>query len=48
MGSILDDIEKLVASELVPNELVVSGHVYDVGNGRVREVVPPKWLRTAA
>ena len=48
VASIRDDIEKLRASELVPNELVVSGHIYDVGDGRVREVVPPGWLRKAA
>ncbi len=48
VASIREDIEKLRGSELVPNEVVVSGHVYDVGDGRMREVVPPKWLRTAA
>ena len=46
VASISSDIEKLRASDLVPQELVVSGHLYDVGNGRVRELFPPCWLRS--
>ncbi len=39
--SLMDDIERLRASDLVPPELVVSAHLYDVKTGRVSQVVPP-------
>ncbi len=39
--SLMDDIERLRASALVPPELVVSAHLYDVKSGRVSQVVPP-------
>ncbi len=39
--SLMDDIERLRASDLVPPELLVSAHLYDVRSGRVRQVVPP-------
>ena len=39
--SIREDIERLRRSSLVPNELVVSGHIYNVDDGVVREVVAP-------
>ena len=48
VGTIREDVEKLRGSSLVPKELVVSGHIYDVEDGRVREVVPPIWLKNAA
>ncbi len=48
VGTIREDVEKLRSSSLVPNELVVSGHIYNVEDGRVREVVSPAWLRRAA
>ena len=48
VASIREDIEKLRRSTLVPSELVVSGHIFDVEDGRVREVVPPTWLRDVA
>ncbi len=38
---IREDVERLRRSSLVPNELVVSGHIYDVEYGVVREVVAP-------
>ncbi len=41
---ILEDIEQLRQSSLVPNELVVSGHIYNVEDGLVREVVAPASL----
>ncbi len=40
-ASFKDDIERLRASDLVPPELVVSAHLYDVTSGRVSQVVPP-------
>ena len=39
--TIREDIERLRHSSLVPNELVVSGHIYNVEDGVVREVVGP-------
>ena len=46
--TIREDIERLRRSSLVQNELVVSGHIYNVEDGRVREVVSPTWLRSVA
>jgi carbonic anhydrase len=34
-----EDIERLRRSPLVPKELVVSGHIYQVENGTIKEVV---------
>ncbi len=39
--SLMDDIERLRASDLVPPELVVSAHLYDVTSGRMSQVAPP-------
>ena len=39
--TIREDIERLRRSSLVPNELVVSGHIYNVEDGVVGEVVAP-------
>ena len=39
--AIHDDIERLRRSPLVPKALVVSGHIYNVEDGIVREVVAP-------
>ncbi len=36
--SFMDDIERLRASDLVPSELEVSAHLYDVKSGRVSQV----------
>ena len=44
--SLRADIERLRRSPLVPKELVVSGHLYDVADGMVREIVAPAPLRT--
>jgi carbonic anhydrase len=41
---IREDIERLRQSSLVPKELVVSGHIYNVEDGLVREVVAPASL----
>jgi carbonic anhydrase len=40
-ASFMDDIARLRASDLIPPELVVSAHLYDVRSGRVSQVVPP-------
>ncbi len=40
-ASLMDDIARLRASDIVPPELVVSAHLFDVRSGRVSQVVPP-------
>ena len=42
--TIAGDIERLRANSTVPRELKVSGHVYDVATGRLREVVATQTL----
>ena len=37
----MDDIERLRVSEVVPRELVVSAHMYDVASGLMTQVVSP-------
>ena len=37
--SVLDDVKRLRDSKLIPGDIPVSGAIYDVGTGRVREVV---------
>ena len=39
--SVRADIERLRASAIVPDQLVVSGHVYEVDSGRLRQVAAP-------
>ncbi len=39
-ASLRADIERLRSSEIVPRQVVVSGWLYDVSTGAVREVVP--------
>ena len=41
-----EDIERLRRSPLVPKQLVVSAHLYNVEDGYVREVVPPSALQS--
>ncbi len=38
--SVRDDVETLRRSPLIPGDIPVSGYVYDVHSGRLREVVP--------
>ncbi len=38
------DLERLKSSDVVPNHLTVSGHLYDPKNGTLREVVGPTLL----
>jgi carbonic anhydrase len=41
-GSVRDDVEAIrAAANLLPEGVSVSGHVYDVRTGEIREVVPP-------
>ncbi len=44
--SVQADIERLRNTPRIPNQLVVSGFVYDVNSGAVIEVVQPAQLRT--
>jgi carbonic anhydrase len=37
--SVLDDVETLRRSKLIPNDIAIAGAVYDVRNGRVSEVI---------
>lgn len=46
--SLHDDIERLRRSSLVPDELVVSGHLYNLEDGLVQEVVAPAPLAAFA
>ncbi len=43
--SVRDDIERLRNTPGTPNQLVVSGFVYDVKSGGVKQIVPPAPLR---
>jgi len=36
------DVERLLASPLLPPQLAVSGHVYDVDTGRVTTIIDPR------
>ncbi len=38
--SVRDDVERLRADAFLPPDAIVSGHVYDVRSGQLREVVP--------
>ncbi len=38
--SVRDDVETLRRSPIIPGDIAVSGFVYDVRSGRLREVVP--------
>ena len=38
-GGVREDVEKVRASELIPNDITVSGAVYDVKTGELREVI---------
>ncbi len=44
--SVQDDVERLRHTPGTPDQLVVSGFVYDVSNGTINQVVPPAPLRT--
>ena len=45
-SSVQDDIEQLRQSPEMPDQLIVSGFVYDVKNGTINQVAPPAPLRT--
>ena len=44
--SVQDDIEQLRQTPETPDQLIVSGFVYDVKNGTLNQVAPPAPLRT--
>ena len=44
--SVQQDIEQLRRTPETPDQLIVSGFVYDVKNGSINQVVPPAPLRT--
>jgi carbonic anhydrase len=46
--SVQDDVERLRNTPGTPDQLVVSGFVYDVNNGSINQVVPPAPLRVTA
>ena len=46
--SVGDDVERLRHTPGTPDQLVVSGFVYDVSNGIINEVVPPAPLRVSS
>ncbi|MEE9158802.1 MAG: carbonic anhydrase [Gammaproteobacteria bacterium] len=43
--SVQDDVERLRQTPGTPDQLVVSGFVYDVRNGTINQIVPPAPLR---
>ena len=44
---IYEDIERLRQSSLVPQKLVVSGHIYNIEDGTIAEVIAPTPLAAA-
>ncbi len=46
--SVQDDVERLRNTPGTPDQLVVSGFVYDVKTGTINQVVPPAPLRVTA
>ena len=45
VDSIHTDIERLRSAEILPDEMLVSGYVYDVNDGHLEEIVAPSALR---
>jgi len=45
VDSIHTDIERLRSAEILPDEMLVSGYVYDVNDGHLKEIVAPAALR---
>ena len=45
VDSIHVDIERLRTAEILPDQMLVSGYVYDVNEGRLNEVLAPSALR---
>ncbi len=43
--SVAEDLDRLRAAPILPDELVVAGYVYDVTDGHVRETFAPASLR---
>ena len=45
--SVQDDVDRLRHTPGTPDQLIVSGFVYDVSNGTINQVVPPAPLRAS-
>ncbi len=45
--TVQDDVERLRNTPGTPDQLIVSGFVYDVSNGTINQVVPPAPLRAS-
>lgn len=43
--SIRADIERLRSADILPDQMLVSGYVYDVNDGVLKEIVAPCALR---
>ncbi len=46
--TVQEDVERLRNTPGTPDQLIVSGFVYDVKNGTINQVVPPAPLRTTS
>ena len=46
--SVAEDLDRLRAARILPDELVVAGYAYDVTDGHVREIIAPASLRKGA
>ncbi len=46
--SVAEDLDRLRAAPILPDDLVVAGYVYDVTDGQVRETFAPSSLREGA
>ena len=45
--TVQDDVERLRKTPGTPDQLIVSGFVYDVSSGKINQVVPPAPLRVS-
>ena len=45
IDSIATDIERLRAAEILPDDMLVAGYVYDVNDGHLNQIVAPTPLR---
>jgi len=45
--TVQDDVERLRNTPGTPDQLIVSGFVYNVSNGTINQVVPPGPLRAS-
>ncbi len=45
--SVADDLDRLRAAPILPDDLVVAGYVYDLKGGQLKEIAAPRSLRGA-